>query len=235
VSEAGVRQPQLQADWLEVLGGEFREPYMQELSAFLRQRRAGGAQVYPPPRDIFRAFWATPPQRVRVVIIGQDPYHNPGQAHGLSFSVPPGVAVPPSLRNLYVELHSDLGLRPASHGYLMPWAERGVLLLNSVLTVEANQPAAHRGKGWERFTDRVVDYLAAREQPTVFMLWGAYAQQKGRRIDRGRHRLLEAPHPSPLSAHRGFFGCRHFSQANEFLREVGLGEIDWQLPERPVP
>jgi uracil-DNA glycosylase len=203
---------------------------MRELSAFLRQRRREGATLYPPPREMFTAFWATPPQDVRVVILGQDPYHNPGQAHGLCFSVNPGVAVPPSLANVYKELHRDIGFTIPGHGYLMPWAQRGVLLLNSVLTVEKNQPGSHQGKGWERFTDRVISLLADTETPLVFMLWGAHAQKKGRAIDPRRHCLLTAPHPSPLSAHRGFIGCGHFTAANAFLAARGLAPIDWSLP-----
>jgi uracil-DNA glycosylase len=221
----------MQADWLELLRAEFASDYMQELSRFLRQRRAEGALIYPPPKDIFHAFWSTPPQDVRVVIIGQDPYHNPGQAHGLCFSVAPGVAVPPSLANIYRELHRDLGMPVPAHGCLQPWAERGVLLINSVLTVEQNQPGSHRGKGWERFTDRVVAVLSTSERPLVFLLWGSYAQKKGASIDRSRHCVLEAPHPSPLSAHRGFLGCGHFSAANAFLESRGLEPMDWSLPD----
>jgi uracil-DNA glycosylase len=172
---------------------------------------------------------------VRVVILGQDPYHNPGQAHGLCFSVNPGVPVPPSLANIYRELASDLGAAIPAHGDLRAWAERGVLLLNSVLTVEQNCPGSHQGKGWERFTDRVVETLNERAQPMVFMLWGAQAQKKGRAIDRGRHLVLTAPHPSPLSAHRGFLGCGHFSAANRFLEDRGMGAQDWSLPGSPRP
>jgi uracil-DNA glycosylase len=165
-----------------------------------------------------------------VVILGQDPYHNPGQAHGLCFSVNPGVPVPPSLANVYKELHRDIGFAIPGHGYLLPWARRGVLLLNSVLTVEHNQPGAHQGKGWERFTDRVISLLADADKPLVFLLWGAQAQKKGRAIDPERHCVLSAPHPSPLSAHRGFIGCGHFSAANAFLVQRGLAAIDWSLP-----
>ena len=216
--------------WRELLGEEFEQPYMKELAAFLRERRAAGATLYPPPRDIFRAFWETAPDDVRIVILGQDPYHNPGQAHGLCFSVNPGVPTPPSLVNIYKELATDLHCSDPGHGCLLSWARQGVLLLNSVLTVEKNSPACHQGKGWERFTDRVVAALSAHPSPKVFLLWGAYAQKKGRAIDAGKHRVLTAPHPSPLSAHRGFFGCRHFSKANTILQEHGLAEVDWQLP-----
>ena len=224
----------MQPEWLELLQQEFESDYMRALSQFLRQRRAAGVVVYPPSADIFHAFWATPPSQVRVVILGQDPYHNPGQAHGLCFSVNPGVPVPPSLANIYRELHADLGAAIPSHGHLAAWAERGVLLLNSVLTVEQNQPGSHRGKGWERFTDRVVSILSAGDRPLVFLLWGGYAQKKGAGINRDRHCVLTAPHPSPLSAHRGFLGCGHFSAANAFLEERGLKPMDWSLPANPV-
>lgn len=224
------REIHMQEDWLAILREDFEADYMQSLAAFLRERKGLGATIYPPPRDIFRAFWETPPQSVRVVILGQDPYHNPHQAQGLCFSVKPGIAVPPSLKNIYRELSSDLGLTPPDHGCLLPWAQRGVLLLNSVLTVEENQPASHQKKGWETFTDRVIGVLASAERPLVFLLWGSYAQRKGAAIDETFHRVLRAPHPSPLSAHRGFFGCRHFSQTNAFLREQGLPPIDWRLP-----
>ena len=222
----------LPEDWLAILGAEFRLEYMCALSLFLRERRAAGAVLYPAAGNIFRAFWSTPVECVRVVILGQDPYHNPGQAHGLSFSVPPGAAVPPSLANIYRELNADLAVSAPDHGCLMPWAQQGVLLLNSVLTVEHRQPASHQGRGWERFTDRVVECLSASAEPRVFLLWGSHAQKKGRAVDRARHCVLTAAHPSPLSAHRGFLGCRHFSQANAFLEAHGRGPIDWQLPPR---
>lgn len=225
------RSVRLQEDWLALLEDEFEQEYMGNLSRFLRERRACGALVYPPPGDIFRAFWETPPAQVRVVILGQDPYHNPGQAHGLCFSVNPGVRVPPSLLNIYKELATDVGITPPRHGCLSAWAQRGVLLLNSVLTVEQNKPGAHQGKGWERFTDRVVSELSSSQTPKVFMLWGSHAQRKGRGIDASRHLVLRAPHPSPLSAHRGFLGCRHFSQANAFLEHHGVPPLNWQLPD----
>lgn len=227
MSERTIR---LQPDWLELLRGEFSQDYMQALSGFLRERRAAGAEIYPPAELIFNAFWQTPPGRVKAVILGQDPYHNPHQAHGMCFSVPPGVAIPPSLRNIYRELEDDLGVRPPQHGCLQHWAGEGVLLLNTVLTVERNQPGSHQGHGWERFTDRVVALLNARSEPTVFFLWGAQAQKKGQSIDGTRHCVLRAPHPSPLSAHRGFLGCRHFSAANRFLAGRERDPIDWQLP-----
>ncbi|MEM8941177.1 MAG: uracil-DNA glycosylase [Pseudomonadota bacterium] len=219
----------IQGDWLALLQDEFNTERMRELSEFLRARRAAGARIYPPPSEIFAAFEATPPAAVRVVVLGQDPYHNPGQAHGLCFSVNRGVPVPPSLLNIYRELHSDIGCRAPDHGDLRHWANQGVLLLNSVLTVEHNQPASHQGRGWEQFTDAVVNAVNTGAEPVVFMLWGAQAQKKGRTIDANRHLVLRAPHPSPLSAHRGFLGCRHFSAANEFLREHGRDPIDWQL------
>jgi uracil-DNA glycosylase len=227
------RPVRLRKEWLQLLEEEFAAPYMRELSAFLRQRRSEGVEIYPPAPQIFNALEQTPPAAVRVVILGQDPYHNPGQAHGLCFSVGPGVPPPPSLQNIYRELQSDLGLAPPSHGCLLPWARRGVLLLNSVLTVERNQPGSHQGRGWERFTDRIVALLDASQTPRVFMLWGAQAQKKGRGIDGSRHCVLRAPHPSPLSAHRGFLGCRHFSAANAFLESRGLPPVDWSLPAQP--
>lgn len=230
VEQRQKRDPHIQKEWLTLLASEFESDYMHELSAFLRQRRRDGVALYPPPGQIFSAFKATPPQNVRVVILGQDPYHNPGQAHGLCFSVNPGVSVPPSLGNIFRELQRDLGIDEPDHGCLNAWAGQGVLLINSVLTVEHNQPGCHQGKGWERFTDRVVELLSAGERPLVFMLWGAQAQKKGRAIDASRHCVLKAPHPSPLSAYRGFIGCGHFGLANEFLRSKGFAPIDWALP-----
>ena len=223
-------QISLDAGWKSRIGEWLLQPQMQELSSFLRQRKAAGATVYPPGRQMFAAFDATPFDAVKVVILGQDPYHGPGQAHGLSFSVQPGVPVPPSLLNIYKELEADLGLPRPAHGCLLPWARRGVLLLNAVLSVEQGQPGSHQGRGWEGFTDHVVDVLNREREGLVFMLWGSYAQKKGRVIDTTRHRVLRAPHPSPLSAHRGFLGCGHFSQANAYLRRRGEPEIDWSLP-----
>ena len=225
----------LEAGWQARVGEWLQRDDMQQLAAFLRQRKAEGVAVYPPGREMFAAFNATPFDRVKVVILGQDPYHGPGQAHGLSFSVPPGVAVPPSLLNIYKELEADLGLPRPGHGCLLPWAQRGVLLLNAVLSVEQGQPGSHQGRGWEGFTDHVVDVLNREREGLVFMLWGSYAQKKGAKIDAGRHRVLRAPHPSPLSAHRGFLGCGHFSQANDYLQRRGLGAVDWRLPASPVP
>lgn len=207
---------------------------MAELREFLKKEIQEGKTIYPRPKEYFAAFHHTPLKDVKVVILGQDPYHGPGQAHGMCFSVRPGVPAPPSLVNMYKEIKQDLGILPPKHGCLVSWAEQGVFLLNSVLTVEAEKAASHRGKGWETFTDKVVEVLNESEQPLVFMLWGSYAQAKGEIINRKKHRVLEAPHPSPLSAHRGFLGCKHFSQANEFLIASGAQPINWELPEKAV-
>ncbi|RZA15304.1 MAG: uracil-DNA glycosylase [Lysobacteraceae bacterium] len=220
----------LEPSWKERIGDWFAREDMQQLSAFLRQRRAAGATVFPPGPQIFAAFDATPFDAVKVVILGQDPYHGPGQAHGLCFSVMPGVAVPPSLVNIYKELARDTHVQPPGHGCLLPWARRGVLLLNSVLTVEAGQPGSHQGRGWEGFTDHVVEVLNSQREGLVFLLWGSYAQAKGKVIDARRHRVLKAPHPSPLSAHRGFLGCGHFSATNDYLARNGKERVDWSLP-----
>jgi len=222
----------LEPSWKARVGDYLLRPEMQALSAFLRARHAAGARIFPPAPRIFAAFDATPFDAVKVVILGQDPYHGAGQAHGLCFSVPPGVAVPPSLLNMFKEIERDLGLPRPDHGYLLPWAQRGVLLLNAVLTVEEGRAGAHQGKGWEGFTDHVVETLNHGRDGLVFMLWGAYAQAKGRVIDPRRHKVLRTTHPSPLSAHRGFLGCGHFSAANDYLRRRGAGEIDWSLPPR---
>ncbi|MGY1425957.1 uracil-DNA glycosylase [Lysobacter sp. A289] len=220
----------LEPSWRSRVGDYLLRDEMQALSAFLRQRHAGGARIYPPGRDIFAAFDATPFDAVKVVILGQDPYHGPGQAHGLCFSVRPGVPVPPSLLNIYKEIERDIGVARPDHGCLLPWAHRGVLLLNAVLTVEAGRAGAHQGKGWEGFTDHVVDTLNREREGLVFLLWGSYAQKKGQIIDRQRHKVLKAPHPSPLSAHRGFTGCGHFSAANQYLSRCGQAPVDWSLP-----
>ena len=221
----------LEPSWKAVLADELGGERMRALSAFLRQRKADGARIYPPGRCIFAALDSTPFEQVRVVVLGQDPYHGPGQAHGLCFSVPPGVPPPPSLGNVFAELERDLGLPRPRHGCLLPWARQGVLLLNAVLTVEEGRAGAHANRGWEEFTDAVVQALNDRREHLVFLLWGAYAQKKGRIVDTRRHRVLRAPHPSPLSAHRGFIGCGHFSQANAYLARHGLPPIDWRLPE----
>ncbi|WP_297925947.1 uracil-DNA glycosylase [Metallibacterium sp.] len=225
-------EPRLEASWKALLGDYFQRPEMLALAAFLRAEKAAGKTIYPPGAEIFSALDHTPFERVRVVILGQDPYHGPGQAHGLCFSVRPGVPVPPSLANIYAELEHDIGFVPPDHGYLLPWAERGVLLLNAVLTVEAGRAGSHQGKGWEGFTDRIVALLNERREGLVFMLWGSYAQAKGALLDTQRHRVLKAPHPSPLSAHRGFFGCAHFSQCHAYLRNRGDAPLDWALPAR---
>lgn len=203
---------------------------MQSLSTYLRQRKAAGVRVYPPGPEIFAAFNATPFDATRVVVLGQDPYHGAGQAHGLAFSVPPGKPIPPSLGNIFTELQRDVGMPRPSHGCLLPWAAQGVLLLNAVLTVEDGHAGAHQGRGWEGFTDHVVDALNAGRENLVFLLWGSYAQAKGKRIDTARHRVLRAPHPSPLSAHRGFVGCAHFSATNTYLARHGGRPVDWSLP-----
>lgn len=216
--------------WQAVLAAEFNAPYMQDLKAFLRQEKDQQKKIYPHSADWFHALETTPLDEVKVVILGQDPYHQPGQAHGLCFSVKPGVKVPPSLVNIYKELESDLGVTPVKHGYLESWAKQGVLLLNAVLTVEDSNANAHQGKGWEQFTDKVIETINERCEHVVFMLWGSYAQKKGSVIDLQRHLVLKAPHPSPLSAHRGFLGCRHFSQANDYLVQHGKSPINWQLP-----
>lgn len=225
----------LEPSWKARVGDWFAREDMRALSSFLRERIRAGARIHPEPQNIFAAFDATPFDAVKVVILGQDPYHGPGQAHGLCFSVLPGVEVPPSLQNIYKELARDTGFAPPAHGYLMPWAQRGVLLLNSVLTVEEGRAGSHQGKGWEGFTDHVVDVLNREREGLVFLLWGSYAQAKGRVIDPRRHRVLKAPHPSPLSAHRGFIGCGHFSAANEYLTRRGVDPIDWSLPPRAEP
>jgi uracil-DNA glycosylase len=221
---------QLEPSWKARVGDYLQRDDMQALAAFLRERKARGARIYPPGPRIFAALDATPFDRVKVVILGQDPYHGAGQAHGLCFSVQPGVAVPPSLENIFKEQQRDLGLARPDHGWLVPWARRGVLLLNSVLTVEEGRAGSHQGQGWEGFTDHVVETLDREREGLVFLLWGSYAQAKGRVIDPRRHRVLKAPHPSPLSAHRGFLGCGHFSAANDYLARRGAGPVDWSLP-----
>ena len=215
-------------DWLDALKGEFSKPYYKKLFETVNQEYRTH-RVYPPADDIFNAFHLTPLKDVKVVILGQDPYHGDGQAEGLSFSVKPGVDIPPSLVNIYQELHDDLGCTIPSHGNLVKWAEQGVLLLNTVLTVRAHQANSHQGHGWEQFTDAVIEAVNAQDRPIVFLLWGRPAQQKASMLTNPQHLILKAPHPSPLSAYRGFFGCRHFSQTNEFLEKNGLAPIDWQI------
>ncbi len=230
MADAGVK---LEDSWKAALGQEFASPYMAALKAFLQNEKAAGKTIFPKGAEYFRALDLTPLDEVRVVILGQDPYHGAGQAHGLCFSVRPGVRIPPSLVNIYKELQSDLGIAPARHGFLEHWARQGVLLLNSVLTVEESRAASHQGQGWEQFTDAVIRAVNEDCEHVVFMLWGSYAQKKAAFVDRSRHLVLKAPHPSPLSAHNGFFGSRHFSQANEYLVSEGRNAIDWQLPETP--
>lgn len=218
-------------DWLQYLGAEFQQPYMQQLSAFLNEEENAGKIIYPPSKERFNAFVQTPLNQVKVVIIGQDPYHGPNQSHGLCFSVLPGIKLPPSLRNIFKAQEQDLGLIQPNHGCLLPWAQQGVLLINAVLTVEAAKANSHQGKGWEKFTDQVIRLINEQATGVVFMLWGGYAQKKAAFVDKSKHLVLTAPHPSPLSAYRGFFDCQHFSKANAWLEEQGLTAINWQLPE----
>ena len=222
----------LEPSWKARIGDYLQREDMQSLSAFLRERRTNGAPIFPPGPQIFAALDATPFDAVKVVILGQDPYHGFGQAHGLCFSVQPGTTVPPSLDNIYKELQRDLGIPRPDHGCLTHWAKQGVLLLNAVLTVEEGRAGAHQGRGWEGFTDCIVETLNREREHLVFMLWGSYAQAKGKVIDPRRHLVLKAPHPSPLSAHRGFIGCGHFSAANRYLAQHGMQPIDWSLPTR---
>ncbi len=218
----------IQNDWLAPLKPEFSKPYYAELFKFVKNEYAT-RQIFPPADDIFNAFHLTPLHEVKVVILGQDPYHNDGQAHGLCFSVKPDVDIPPSLVNIYQELHDDLGCYIPNNGYLTKWAKQGVLMLNTVLTVRAHQANSHRGMGWEEFTDAAIRTLNEQDRPIVFILWGSPAQKKAQMLNNPKHLILKAPHPSPLSAYRGFFGSRPFSQTNEFLVKNGLEPIDWQI------
>ncbi|HNQ82152.1 MAG TPA: uracil-DNA glycosylase [Bacteroidales bacterium] len=223
--------PRIEESWKLVLQEEFSAPYFQDLTEFLREEKQKYT-VYPPGTQIFSAFDHTPFNRVKVVILGQDPYHGPGQAHGLCFSVPDGVTHPPSLANIFKEIRNDLGFPVPSSGNLTRWAEQGVLLINAILTVRADTPTSHQNKGWELFTDAVIRNLSEKRKNLVFLLWGNYAQAKEKLIDDSRHFILKAAHPSPLSASRGFFGCRHFSETNKILSDLGLKEIDWRLEEQ---
>lgn len=223
--------PPLQGQWLEALKPEFKKPYYKELFEKVGQEYQQ-RKIFPASDDIFNAFHFTPLDEVKVVILGQDPYHNDGQAHGLCFSVKPQVEIPPSLVNIYQELHEDCGCDIPDNGYLEKWAKQGVLMLNTVLTVRAHQANSHRGIGWEEFTDAAIRVLNEQDRPMVFLLWGRPAQMKKSMLNNPRHLILEAPHPSPLSAYRGFFGCRHFSKTNEFLTSQGLEPIDWQIENR---
>lgn len=218
--------------WSEHLATEFQQPYMQALGQFLASEEEAGKVLFPASQHCFNALNSTPLDQVSVVILGQDPYHGPGQAHGLCFSVRPDVAPPPSLVNIFKELQDDVGMAVPDHGCLQPWADQGVLLLNSVLTVVQGQAGAHQGQGWETFTDRVIELINRERDGVVFLLWGSYARKKGAKIDRQRHLVLEGPHPSPLSAYRGFFGCKHFSRANQWLQQKGQRPVDWSLPSR---
>lgn len=221
---------QLHRSWHTVLAEEFNQPYMRELNEFLLTQQQQGKAIYPPGELIYNAFNTTPFDQVKVVILGQDPYHGPGQAHGLSFSVLPGVRFPPSLLNIFKEIEQDLQLPIPGHGCLQAWAEQGVLLLNATLTVEAGKAGSHQKRGWEQFTDRAIQALNEQREGLVFILWGSYAQKKGQFIDADKHLVIKSPHPSPLSAHRGFFGSRNFSQANDYLQQQGQAPIDWRIP-----
>lgn len=221
----------LPQEWAGALSGELNRPYLHDLARFLHAEKTAGKVIYPPEHLFFSALQATLPQSVKVVVLGQDPYHGSGQAHGLSFSVLGGQRIPPSLRNVFRELKTDMGFRVPNHGCLNAWADQGVLLLNAVLSVEAGRAGSHQGKGWEIFTDAVIDHLNHQGGSKVFMLWGGHAQKKGAGINEDKHLVLRAPHPSPLSAHRGFLGCRHFSKANAFLASQGQTIIDWQLAD----
>ncbi len=218
----------LQNDWAEAVGEEFKKPYYASLYKFVKEEY-GARTIYPPADDIFNAMHLTPLSQVKVLILGQDPYHNKGQAHGLCFSVRPEVEIPPSLVNIYKELQDDLGCTIPNNGYLVKWAKQGVLMLNTVLTVRAHQAFSHQGKGWEQFTDAIIHAVNEQERPVVYMLWGKPAQSKIPMLNNPKHLILKASHPSPLSAYRGFFGCRHFSQANDFLKANGVEPIDWQI------
>jgi uracil-DNA glycosylase len=217
-------------DWNPILRAEFDQPYWAELQGFVAQERRHH-QVFPPPDEVFAALHLTPYREVKVLILGQDPYHGPGQAHGLCFSVRRGVAIPPSLRNIYTELHRDLGIEPPNHGCLEAWARQGVLLLNATLTVRARAAASHQKHGWETFTDQVIRAVNAKPERVVFILWGSSARRKRDLVDRSRHVIIESAHPSPLSAHNGFFGSRPFSRANRALEEAGRSPVDWRIPD----
>lgn len=216
--------------WTDILAQEKQQDYFKQTMHYVAQRRSQGVVVFPPKEEVFNAFTATPFEQVKVVILGQDPYHGPGQAHGLCFSVKPGIKAPPSLVNMYKELQSSIeGFQIPDHGYLQSWAEQGVLLLNTVLTVEQGQAHSHKHLGWEQFTDKVIQGLSDYGEGIVFLLWGSHAQKKGSSIDKNKHHVLRAPHPSPLSAHRGFFGCNHFFQTNQILQQQGKSPINWHL------
>ncbi|MGZ3808485.1 MAG: uracil-DNA glycosylase [Bacteriovorax sp.] len=216
--------------WKTLLKSEFESPYMQSLESKLKEDYEHKT-IYPPPENIFSAFNLTPFENIKAVIIGQDPYHGPNQAHGLCFSVQPGIKIPPSLANIYKEIESDLGIKMPSHGYLKSWAENGVLLLNALLTVEAGKPMSHKNYGWDKFTDHVIDLINEKKENVVFMLWGSPAHAKAKKVDPNIHYILKSVHPSPLSSYRGYFGCKHFSQCNQFLISKNIQPIDWSLPQ----
>ncbi|MEM9936731.1 MAG: uracil-DNA glycosylase [Bacteroidota bacterium] len=219
----------MEAGWKQALIKEFDKPYFKALRRFLVEEKKAGQLIFPPGKFIFNAFNSTPFDQVKVVIIGQDPYHGHGQAHGLCFSVQPGVRIPPSLRNIYKELHDDIGFTIPAHGYLQTWAEQGVLMLNAMLTVRASQAGSHKGKGWEQFTSAAIQKINKERDGIIFLLWGKYAQEKGAIIDLQRHHVLKAAHPSPFAADKGFFGCKHFSKTNELLQQMGRDPINWQI------
>lgn len=227
----GTGEIRLEESWKQALASEFDSPYMAALKQFLVAEKQAGKRIFPKGADYFRALDLTPLDEVKVVILGQDPYHGYGQAHGLCFSVQPGVRIPPSLVNIYKEMQADLGIAPVAHGFLEHWAKQGVLLLNSVLTVEEGKAAAHQGRGWERFTDAIIRKINDECDGIVFILWGAYAQKKAAFVDRQRHLVLKSAHPSPLSCHNGFWGSRPFSKTNDYLQSIGKEPIDWRLPE----
>ncbi|WP_303291353.1 uracil-DNA glycosylase [Marinobacter sp. SS5-14b] len=231
-AEALAQQLKPGRGWDQWLVDEFHQPYMRQLAEFLAAEEKAGKVLFPEQKHCFNALNSTPLDQVKVVILGQDPYHGPGQAHGLCFSVRPGVPTPPSLVNIFKEIQQDLGIAAPDHGCLQPWAEQGVLLLNAVLTVEQGNAGAHQNKGWEVFTDKVIETVNRERDGVVFLLWGSYARKKGRHIDRNRHLVLEGPHPSPLSAYRGFFGCQHFSKANDWLQKQSKPAVDWALPSK---
>ncbi len=228
MADANFVKPVIEASWLEILEKEFRAPYFAQLKSFLVEEKKNNL-VFPPGSLIFNAFNLTPFPKVKVVLMGQDPYHNPGQAHGLCFSVPQGAPLPKSLINIFKELHDDIGCPVPQSGNLEKWAKQGVLLLNTILTVRAHQPSSHREQGWETFTDAVIREISSRKENVVFILWGAYAANKIPLIDTRRHHILQAAHPSPFSAHKGFYGCSHFSKTNQLLNQAELTEIDWTL------
>jgi uracil-DNA glycosylase len=222
---------QLSESWKPYLLTEFEKPYMQNLRGFLKSEKSKGKTIFPIGNEFFNSLNSTPFDQVKVVILGQDPYHGEGEAHGLCFSVKKGIRKPPSLQNIFKELKSDLGIETPEHGYLQSWANQGVLLLNSILTVEKDKPASHKDRGWESFTDQVIAKLNSEKSNLAFVLWGSYAQKKGAFLDRKKHLVLESPHPSPLSAHRGFFGTKPFSKINSYLRQNGISEIDWKISD----